>query len=166
CGLRRHPKGGNGGDSGGGSSVQVRRLKPLHIPMHVRRAQDGDAPEIARIIRTVWSDSNPDHHTVARRLDEDGRAAFITVHEGAAAGFVDAFRSAYDALDGTQPHFWEVDLLAVEPAFHGRGIGRALIEAARDAGRGAGTRYARALVRLDNVAAQTAFKRAGFALQP
>ena len=134
--------------------------------MLLRRAQTGDAPDIARIIRTVWSDSNPDPLVIGGLLADGGRATIVAMFDGIAAGFVDAFRSDYETPSGRQPYFWEIDLLAVEPAFHGRGIGAALIAAARDMGHAAGTPCARALVRVDNVGAQIAFKRVGFVPQP
>ncbi len=57
---------------------------------------------------------------------------------------------------------WEIDLLAVRSTARGMGIGRALIEAAVSLAP-AEAQLARALVRMDNTAAERTFTTAGFA---
>ncbi|MGC8838547.1 MAG: GNAT family N-acetyltransferase [Anaerolineae bacterium] len=74
---------------------------------------------------------------------------------GEPVGYACAFRT--EGLEGPR---WELDLLAVRPAFRGQGWGRALIRAAcQGAPPGA---QVRAWVAVGNVASQQAFAAAGF----
>lgn len=126
----------------------------------IRRAVPTDAPDINRIIRAVWKEYNPDVFPDAISK----HTTFVAFADDKIVGFCDSFATARDEDDA--PQRWEVDWLAVDPAQQRRGIGAALITAARDAGKAAGAALARALVRVGNTASETAFERCGFKAQP
>ena len=73
-------------------------------------------------------------------------------------GLADTFSTE----DSTGLKRWEVDLLAVHPAYQGRGIGKILVDQAIRAGQGSGADIARALVRVDNIACQKTLRSLGF----
>jgi len=74
---------------------------------------------------------------------------------GEPVGYICAFRT--EGLEGTR---WELDLLAVRPAFRRQGWGKALIRAACDAAPPGA--QVRAWVAVGNAASQRAFAAAGF----
>ena len=75
-------------------------------------------------------------------------------------GFIIAFPTY--RIEGS---WWEMDLLAVDPGWTGRGLGRRLIRAAASGGSVLADR-ARAVVATDNVASARAFAKAGFQSAP
>lgn len=100
------------------------------------------------------------HYTpdqLVERLSEPGQWAAVVVEGTNVAGFVSAF--ATNSLDGRR---WEVDELAVRPAYQGRGLGTRLVALAVEQGAKAGLTRARALVATGNLASQRAFENNGF----
>lgn len=126
----------------------------------IRRATAADAPEITRIIRAAWKEYSPD--VVPRVIPT--HQTYVASIADKVVGFVDSFGTAHD--DDEAALRWEVDWLAVEPKYHGKGMGTALVAAAREAGREANAKVARALVRVGNSASEKAFARNGFAPRP
>jgi ribosomal protein S18 acetylase RimI-like enzyme len=87
--------------------------------------------------------------------------AAVAEEEGRVAGFVSAFET--HSLAGDR---WEVDELAVRPAYQGRGWGTRLVASAVSRGAAAsGLAQARALVAAHNLASQRAFEKVGFHAQ-
>lgn len=124
------------------------------------RANIGNSADITAIKESVWPEDSHSQAQVERALQQPDHAAYVAVAEdGRTAGFVDSFPTT--DIDGRVR--WEIDLLAVHPDFQGRKIGQRLIEAATQAGRDAGVKYARALIHTENVASQGAFRRCGYA---
>ncbi len=130
--------------------------------INIRRATPADAPAIAALQALCWSEQPADPARVAGVLAEPDHATTVIVQDGRLAGFVDSFITL--GADGARR--WEVDLLAVHPECRGQGLGRVLIGANFGAGRRFAPHLARALIRLDNIASQRAFARAGFAPEP
>ena len=125
----------------------------------MRQGTQADAPEIARLIKTLWSDDNPDPAWIARVSLESNHVTLLELaDDGRLIGFVDGFTTV--ARDGILR--WEIDLLGVHPDQRGRGIAQNLVRASVKAGQQAGASITRALVRIDNRAAQTTFERCGF----
>jgi len=87
--------------------------------------------------------------------------AAVAEEEGRVVGFVSAFET--HSLEGDR---WEVDELAVRPAYQSRGWGTRLVAAAVARGAAAsGLAQARALVATRNLASQRAFEKNGFRAQ-
>ena len=87
--------------------------------------------------------------------------AAVAEDEGRVVGFVSAFET--HGLAGDR---WEVDELAVRPAYRGRGWGTRLVASAVARGAAAsGLVQARALVAARNLASQRAFEKVGFRAQ-
>ena len=124
------------------------------------RASAEYSADIAAIKASVWPGESHLQAQIERALQQPNHAAFIAVAEdGRVAGFVDSFPTT--DIDGYIR--WEIDLLAVHSQFQGQKIGQRLIEAATQAGRDAGVKRARALIQIENIASQRAFRRCGYA---
>lgn len=96
-----------------------------------------------------------------RAFGHSDHALFVAVTEDGLCGFVDNFltRSSQGTIR------WEVDLLAVHPAFRNRGIGKALVMASLKAAWDSGANLARALIREENTASQRVFAACGFTVE-
>lgn len=96
------------------------------------------------------------HHLTAAQMAADAAAgaAFVAEADGALAGCVFC-KPKSDAL--------YVGKLAVEPALHGRGIGRALLEAAAAEARARGLAFLELQTRVELTENHAAFARLGFA---
>jgi len=127
--------------------------------LELRRATPADAPDIAHLMQIVWPDDTASASAIASLIEAGDRCTLLVVDGRRLAGFCDAF--ATTAGDGATR--WEIDLLAVHPAFRGRGLARSLIHAATVEGRERGLAYARGLVRTDNQPVRRAFAAAGYA---
>lgn len=124
-----------------------------------RFADVGAAPAIAALLTATWPDDTADEGRIARVLaDSNPRATAAAYDSDRLVGFVDGFLTA-DSQGGRR---WEVDLLAVDAAYHNQGIARRLIANSLTEGRRLGAAVARALVHADNVRASKAFAAAGF----
>ncbi len=90
--------------------------------MFIRPAEQADADSVAHIIARTWSeDLLP--AAFSRQVAGDESSLLVAVEDGLVVGFVSSFLSR---PPGAMP-LWEVELLAVLPAYQGRGIGRRLI---------------------------------------
>jgi ribosomal protein S18 acetylase RimI-like enzyme len=100
------------------------------------------------------------HYTpgyLVQLLSEPGQWAAVALDGATVVGFVSAF--ATQSLAGRR---WEVDELAVRPAYQGRGLGTRLVASALQQGAVAGPPRARVLVARDNLASRRAFEKNGF----
>lgn len=125
----------------------------------MRNLQQADAPELARLIQTIWPHNNPNIERIARVSLENNHCTLVERDGERLVGFVDAFTTG--AQNGALR--WEIDLLGVHPDHRGRGIAQVLVGAAIDAGRRFGAGTLRALVKVDNSASLNTFRRCGFA---
>ena len=124
----------------------------------IRPAQPAHASLLAALLAGVWPAERADAAQIAYTLAQPGHVAHIAYVAGQPAGFVSCFPTT--AADDTPR--WEIDLLAVAPPFRRRGLARALVAAALDAGAIAGARLARALTRRENRAVHVVFDQCGF----
>jgi ribosomal protein S18 acetylase RimI-like enzyme len=115
-----------------------------------------DAEGILAVERATFDESPYTPHEVARLLTGGAHAAWVAATGDTIAGFVIAFPT--HGLAGPR---WEVDLLAVRPAWRGRGLATRLIRAACAHGARIAP-VARAVVATDNHASLRAFQHAGF----
>ena len=124
----------------------------------LRRATPADAATLAAIVAAIWPDTPADPAQIRRALAAPGAAALVVT----AADRPVAFVSGFLTQDGAGRPRWEVDLLAVLPAFQGQGVGLRLIELSSSLGLALGGSLRRGLVSLNNGASQRAFARAGY----
>lgn len=123
----------------------------------MRQVTPTDAPGLARLINEVW-DHNLNPERIASVGLDSNRVTVVADSGSDVIGFADGFMTA--TSDGVPR--WEVDLLAVDARYRGRGIAQRLIAASVDAGRLAGAAVARALVQIGNAPSLRAFQRCGF----
>ncbi len=112
--------------------------------MQIRAAHPNDATGIARIMAAVWPEEPPDVDRIAAALGRGTRSTVVAENNGTIVGFIDAF--------GTD--FWELDLMAVDPAAQRQGIGKRLTDAVLQAGKAKGYTRTRGLIAVDNIASQ------------
>ncbi|MHB0857937.1 MAG: GNAT family N-acetyltransferase [Anaerolineae bacterium] len=128
------------------SNFSVRRVNPTPLDVQalstVERGSLADSPytpeEMAAILR------RPEHHAYLAMADEQ------------AAGFCSCFETPSNG--GAR---LEIDMLGVIPAHRGRGLAKALIRHAMEDALMRGVRRFRAVVALDNLPSQHAFRDAG-----
>ena len=123
------------------------------------RAFDGspaDAEGLLAVERATFDETPYSAEQLQAMLTGGPQHVWLAIGEGQVIGFVIAFLT--NSLRGP---CWEIDLLAVDPAWTGRGLGTRLIRKAANQGR-AMARRSRAAIAIDNAASARAFARAGF----
>jgi len=116
-----------------------------------------DAEGLLAVDRGTFAESPYNADQVIHLLTRGEQGAWLAIVEGEVTGFVTAFPT--HTLYGRN---WEVDLVAVQPAFQRQGIATELIKAAMEGAGGHGLDMARAVVATDNPASKRAFTKAGF----
>jgi ribosomal protein S18 acetylase RimI-like enzyme len=116
-----------------------------------------DAEGLLAVDRGTFAESPYNADEVIHLLTRGEQRAWLAIVESEVTGFVTAFPT--HTLHGRN---WEVDLVAVQPAFQRQGIATELIKAAVEDAEGHGLDKARALAATDNPASQRAFTKAGF----
>jgi GNAT superfamily N-acetyltransferase len=134
-------------------------IDSVHSPPQT--AIPDDAPAIAALLTLVWGNTDLTDH-LQRVILLSNHATHVVYADGHLAGFVDGFLT----VSAAGVPRWEVDLLAVHPAYRGHGIARRLIHANLQAGVGFGAAYARALIAVGNHASEQAFAHCGFTPLP
>jgi GNAT superfamily N-acetyltransferase len=127
------------------------------------RAFDGsldDAEGLLMVEAATFDESPYSPEEVRGMLTAGPQQAWLAFGEGQVVGFVIGF-----ATHGLQGTCWEIDLLAVLPAWRGHGLATRLIRAASAYGARVAPR-ARAVTAGDNDASRHAFVRAGFLPAP
>jgi ribosomal protein S18 acetylase RimI-like enzyme len=129
--------------------------------MHIRyRLFDGtltDAAAVLAVEAVCWNQSPHGPSEALEVLQRTGSVCWLATDEsGGVVGFVHCFPTV-----GPDAKIWEVDLLAVHPAYRRMGIGTELVRrAAGSAPQDA--ELCRAFVSVHNVASSRAFARVGF----
>lgn len=116
-----------------------------------------DAEGLLAVDRGTFAESPYNADEVVHLLANGERRAWLAVVEGEVTGFVMAFPT--HTLHGRN---WELDLVAVLPAFRRQGIATELIKVAVEGAGEHSLDTARALAATDNLASQRAFTKAGF----
>lgn len=130
----------------------------------VREATSADAPEVGRLLHdfnTEYEDVTPGPDALARRITElleGGDTVVLLAGDGPDGLVVLRFREAIWAF--AQECF--LAELYVVPPLRGRGIGRALVEAALAAARDRGAAWIDLGTSDDDVAARALYERMGF----
>lgn len=126
--------------------------------MIIQLATSRHAKPIAYVQKQVWPDENSNLQRIRAVLRDDKHVTLIALVNHQVVGFVDAF----ETTSGAGVPRWEIDLLAVNPAFQGRGLGKQLTLATTKAGQQRGRTLARGLVAVNNIASQRTFARCGY----
>ena len=130
----------------------------------VRRATAADAADLGRLLydfNTEFSSPTPDAETLAERIGkfiEGGDATFLLAGAGP-DGFAELRYRPTLYSEGLDAHLEE---LYVVPAQRGRGLGRALLEAAMDVSREQGATRVDLGTSEDDTAARALYESAGF----
>jgi aminoglycoside 6'-N-acetyltransferase I len=118
----------------------------------IRTILESDRDVWLRMRDALWPGSLSDHEAETRKHFEDEPAAaivFVAELDGELVGFLELdFRSYAPGCASSPVPF--IEGWYVEPAFQGRGIGRALVEAAESHARAAGHDEIASDVELDN----------------
>jgi len=123
------------------------------------RAFDGslaDAEGLLAVERATFDELPYSAEQVRAMLTGGAHCAWLALGKGRVVGFVAAF-----PITGLHGTCWDIDLLAVDPGWTGRGLATGLIQAAATHGTVVACQ-ARAVVAADNFASARAFARAGF----
>jgi ribosomal protein S18 acetylase RimI-like enzyme len=116
-----------------------------------------DAKGLLAVEKETFTESPYSADELVYLLTNGEQRAWLAILEGEVTGFVLAFPTC--TLHGCN---WEVDLLAVQPAYQGQGIATELIKAAVEGAGEHSLDIVRALAATDNTASQRAFTKAGF----
>lgn len=115
-----------------------------------------EAQGILAVEQATFHESPYSADELRTMLTQGQQRAWLAMKGPDAVGFVVAFPT-----HGLSGPCWEIDLLAVHPAWRGHGLATALVRAATGHGAQVASR-ARAVVATDNPASARAFTRAGF----
>lgn len=118
-----------------------------------------DARGILAVERATFNESPYTPREIVRLLSRSEQRAWVAEAGGEVVGFVSAF-----VTQTLRACNWEIDLLAVDPAWRGRGIAAALIRQAAAGAPERGIDRARAVVAVENRASCRAFEAAGFSI--
>jgi ribosomal protein S18 acetylase RimI-like enzyme len=131
--------------------------------IRLRPARIADIDGLAGAARDVWGQEILPE--VGKAQIEGGASVLWVATDDAGRGRgeeVVGFASAFLTMGASGQGRWEVDLIAVRRDHQGHGLGTALIRHVWRAGDTQGAALARALIRVENVASQRAFRNAGF----
>jgi L-amino acid N-acyltransferase YncA len=123
------------------------------------RAFDGsldDAEGLLAVEKATFDEAPYSAKEMQTMLTAGTQRAWLAVGEDQVIGFVTAFLTS-----GLRGPSWEIDLLAVKPAWTGQGVGTRLIRKAAAQGMAVACQ-ARAVIATDNAASARAFARVGF----
>jgi len=121
-------------------------------------AKAGDSAAILAACREVWPEEGFTEDRIREALQDPHHASTIAVQNERVLGFIDGFVT-YSA-DGCPR--WEVDLLGVIPGCRGCGIGLQLVQSSLRQAAKYRPVFARALIRMDNIASRAVFRKAKF----
>ncbi len=130
--------------------------------IHIRQATPDDAAGIATVKQFAWPDEAVDVAQIAQAIAHTQHVTHVVVHNANIIGFVDGFVTRNPAALLR----WEVDVLAMHPAYRGRGYGVRLVQHSTQAGYRRGAHLVRCLIRVDNVASQQTFTRCTYRQDP
>ena len=125
------------------------------MPVSIRRATVQDAPSIAEIIESAFTE-DASVAQVKTCIEQQNFCTYVAEMENRVIGFVFGFITT--SIDGTKR--CELDLLAVHPDFQGRGAGTKLTEYFTADKTEADC--IRALIKVDNIRMEKALTRVGY----
>lgn len=128
----------------------------------IRSAQAVDDTLIFDAYLPVWNEGTVDRAQIRACLQDPSHAATLALWGEKAVGFSDGFLT----VSAENVPRWELDLLGVVPQWRGHGIAKQLVQANLVQAAVFNPQFARALIRIENIASQRAFAAAGFLEQP
>jgi ribosomal protein S18 acetylase RimI-like enzyme len=135
----------------------------------IRRSTLADGPALARVDLATWTSlSSPSDPPADPRgyvfFDDRTRPEEVLVAEvdGAVAGFV---KIRHETSLPSHAHVLQLQGLGVDPAYQGRGVGQALLEAAAAEARARGARKLSLRVLGRNTTARRLYERCGFRVE-
>jgi len=142
------------------------------VNLAVRPGDSADRQFIERLAERTVMDSvaafrHPQElmvHLALTRLletvENQSHATFVAVADGVPAGFLLLLDDLPDEVTSTPQAF--VAYMAVEPELQGRGVGKALLDAAEHEAKRRGLPYISLMVTEDNMAARRLYERGGY----
>jgi len=124
----------------------------------IRLADEQDVEGIIQVKRSVWPDEGFDAALIRQVVLDAEHVTQVAIVDDNVVGLVDGFNT----LSQNGVPQWNLDLIAVNPAFQGWGIASDLMRVNTAAGHDSGAGRARGLVAVDNVASQRTFIRCGY----
>ncbi|MGB0387076.1 MAG: GNAT family N-acetyltransferase [Ardenticatenaceae bacterium] len=124
----------------------------------IQPATPQDALGIASVQARVWPSEQADMARITDVLQDATHTTLVALANKQVVGFVDCF----ETRPASGIRRWEIDLIAVDPDFHRRGVGTRLMAGANAAGHARGITVARAFVATSNIASQRTFARCGY----
>ena len=129
------------------------------MTISIQPATVSHARAIAQVKAGVCPDEPANEARIARILADELHATYAAYTDsGQLVGFVDGFPTT--SREGLRR--WELDLLAVAPAYHGQKIGQRLMKAMTQHAQQHGAACVRALVQAENIPCQKALQRCGY----
>ena len=132
--------------------------------MTIREIRETDQPDWVRLREALWPGSLSDHDVETRKYFARRSTAllvFVAEVEGRIVGFLELdFRPYAPACSSSPVPF--IEGWYVEPAWQGRGIGRALVEAAEGRAREMGYTEIASDAEMDNADGIAAHRAVGF----
>jgi aminoglycoside 6'-N-acetyltransferase I len=132
--------------------------------MMIRDIMEADRPDWVRLRASLWPGSLSDHDVETRQYFEDQPEApivFVAEAEGQVVGFLELdFRKYAPGCRSSPVAF--IEGWHVEARFRGRGIGRALVEAAEARARALGHDEIASDAELDNIDGIAAHRALGY----
>ncbi len=147
----------------------------MSVPVTVRRGDHADrgfvhdlgarsaASSVSPVREARYDDVLEAFARLVEFVFERRHEVLVAEEQGARIGFLLLLFDVPDEVTLTQQAF--VAYTAVEPHARGRGVGRALLEAAELQARAAGLRYMSLMVTEENAPARTLYERAGFVVE-
>jgi ribosomal protein S18 acetylase RimI-like enzyme len=137
------------------------------VPPEIRSARHGDDAALAALDRDTlsWNVSPAPRPPAGRpffRGDHRPENVLVAMLDGEVAGYVEV--AALIPLESNR-HVLEVKGLAVGPAFHRRGAGRALLDAAAELARSRGARKLSLRVLAPNAGARAFYEACGYVVE-
>jgi aminoglycoside 6'-N-acetyltransferase I len=130
----------------------------------IREVVESDRNHWVRLREALWPGSLSDHDTETRKYFEERPKApiiFVAEADGRLVGFLELdFRKYAPGCRSSPVPF--IEGWYVEPALQGRGIGRALVEAAEAHARAAGHQEIASDVELENTGSLAAHRALGY----
>lgn len=125
----------------------------------IRLAQLADAESILRVKQAVWPSQESFIKQIHAALLAKDHSTIVLEQDNDVVGFASGFLT--QSVSGDLR--WELDLVAVDPAYHGRGLGTQLVAACTSLGQDYGVTFTRGLIALTNDSSARAFEKNGFA---
>jgi aminoglycoside 6'-N-acetyltransferase I len=142
----------------------IRRTRTIDAPVLIREIVDGDRVDWLRMREALWPGSLADHDLETRAYFERSReqgTVFVAEIDGRVAGFLELEYRKYAPGCRSSPVPF-IEGWYVEPELRGRGIGKALIDAAEAHARTTGYDEIASDAELENTGSLAAHRALGY----